>query len=113
MGLNAKSFKKGEKKQNQGKRGPGKVPKSVKAAIEAAFMDAQADPKSAVNLYNFREHSPREFIAAAAKLIPQDVKATLDAKLLVTPNINLIVEAMNGKIHVETDPAGVNGRKPD
>ncbi len=46
-------------------------------------------------------------------LLVDDHQATLDAKLLVTPNINLIVEAMNGKIHVETDPAGVNGRKPD
>lgn len=33
--------------------------------------------------------------------------------VVLTPNMNLIVEAMNGKIHVETDPAGVDGRKPD
>jgi hypothetical protein len=54
-----------------------KLTRSVKALLEAAFLDAQADNKSAANLKNFREHSPREFIAACSKLIPSEIKGDL------------------------------------
>jgi len=75
---NAGTFKKGEKKRNQGKRGPGKLTKSVKSLLEAAFLDAQKDAASQSNLKNFMEHSPREFIAACSKLIPAEIKGSME-----------------------------------
>jgi hypothetical protein len=40
--MNAGSFKKGEKRPNQGKRGPGKVTKQARAAL-AAVIDGNSD----------------------------------------------------------------------
>ena len=41
MALNSCSFVKGQKRPNQGKRGPGKVPSQARAAL-AEFADANA-----------------------------------------------------------------------
>lgn len=90
---NRGQFKKGEKRRGQGKRGPGKLTKTVKEAFEIAFRDAQADKNSAANLANFREHSPREFIVACAKLIPAEVKGTMEHQHSI-PNLEVVAAAL-------------------
>ena len=71
---------------------PNKLTRGVKEAFEAAFKDAQADPTHPSNLGQFSKEFPREFIAAAAKLIPTEVKAELTGK--VTPEVGILLEAM-------------------
>jgi hypothetical protein len=74
---NKGSFKKGEKRPGQGKRGPGKVTLTVKQAFEAVFKDLQADPKQPHALKAWAETQPTEFYKLAAKLIPSEIKGDL------------------------------------
>lgn len=105
--------KPGERRGGRKKGTPNKLTQSVKQAFEVAFRDAQLDPKSPSNLTVFRDQYPREFIAAASKLIPAEIKGNLG--VTVTPNVNLIIRGMSGEAvgTVETEPLGVGGRKPD
>lgn len=84
---------KGKKTGGRKKGVPNKFTKSVKAAFEAAFRDAQADETSAANLANFREHNPREFIAACSKLIPAEVKGTMEHNHNV-PKLEVVAAAL-------------------
>lgn len=89
---NAGSFKKGEKRPNQGKRGPGKVTATVKSVFEQTFRDLQKDPSKPHALGKWAEAEPGEFYKLAAKLIPAEVKG--DFTHSVTPSIASVVDDM-------------------
>lgn len=78
---NKGSFRKGEKKQNQGKRGPSKLTRTVKEAFERVFHDMQRDPKSPSSLGQWAIAEPTEFYKIAAKLIPTDIKASVSGSI--------------------------------
>jgi hypothetical protein len=98
----------GRKKGSQNK-----LTRTVKEAFENVFRDLQKDPKDPAHLREWAKREPDKFYPLAAKLIPTEVKGEMNHT--VTPNINCVVEAMaNGQgIIVNTEPLGVNGRKPD
>jgi hypothetical protein len=107
---------KGTRPPNAGKGRPKGVPNkftgTVKSAFEAVFKDLQADPKQPYALGQWAKTEPQEFYKLAAKLIPQDIKASVSGSLVVTPNINLIVDKMaDGRLTMETDPVGVDGTR--
>jgi hypothetical protein len=56
-----------------------KTTKTVKETVLFVFNDIQSDPK--VNLTAFAKKNPKEFYAIAAKLIPTEVKGTVEATL--------------------------------
>lgn len=56
-----------------------KLTKSVKDAFQAVFTDLQTDPKKPYALGNWARAQPDEFYKLAAKLIPTDIKASVDA----------------------------------
>lgn len=89
--------KPGERRGGRKKGTPNKITQTVKAAFEAAFRDAQADPEHPSNLANFSKEYPKDFITAAAKLIPAEISGKLSGNLTVTPNVSLVVEGMVGK----------------
>ncbi len=60
---------------------PNKITKTVKETVHAVFLELQGDPKH--NLKAFAEKYPRDFYQIAAKLIPTDIKADLNAVMLV------------------------------
>jgi hypothetical protein len=68
-------FKKGNKAAVG--KGPNKITKTVKETVLAVFNQIQTDPK--VKLLQFAKTYPRDFYAIAAKLIPTEVQATVDA----------------------------------
>jgi hypothetical protein len=82
-----KLFEKGNKAASG--RGPNKITKTVKETVLAVFMEIQGDPK--VNLSAFAKEYPKEFYNIAAKLIPTEVQATVEASL--TWNETKIYEA--------------------
>jgi hypothetical protein len=102
---------------------PNKVTATVKSVFEQTFKDMQKDPKQPHALGQWAKTEPAEFYKLAAKLIPQDIKANLTGNVTLTPNVNLIVEAMganlagalppSGALTISTEPQGVNGKKPD
>lgn len=96
-GDNLPKLKKGERIPGSGRQPgtPNKLTRGVKEAFEHAFRDAQENPTHPANLMNFSAEFPREFIAAAAKLIPTEVKAELTHH--VTPEAGVIIDAMTGK----------------
>lgn len=66
--------------KGQGGRPPGAtnlLTRTVKETVLAVFNDIQSDPT--VNLTAFAKKYPRDFYAIAAKLIPTEVSAKLDA----------------------------------
>lgn len=74
-------------KGNSGKA-PGtlnKITRTVKETVLAVFNDLQDDPKH--SLKTFAEKHPRDFYNIAAKLIPTDVKATIETENV---KVNLI-----------------------
>ena len=60
-------------------RGPNKITRTVKETVLAVFNDLQADPKH--DLTAFAKEYPKEFYNIAAKLIPTEVQATVDATI--------------------------------
>jgi len=61
------------------KRGPNKLTRSVKDTVLAVFNELQTEPK--VNLKDWAKQRPTDFYNIAAKLIPTEVKANIDAKV--------------------------------
>lgn len=59
--------------------------RTVKETVLAVFNELQADP--AHDLASFAKKNPRDFYAIAAKLIPTEVKATVETERVV---VNLI-----------------------
>ena len=74
---NRGSFKKGEKKPNQGKRGPNKLTKTVKEAFERVFHDLQKDEGEPHELSTWAKKEPTEFYKIAARLIPSELKGEM------------------------------------
>jgi hypothetical protein len=70
-----------------------KLTRSVKEAFEAVFKDMQADPKKPYALGAWGQNNPDEFYKLAAKLIPQDVKATVKATV-TSPDLAVIASAL-------------------
>lgn len=62
-------------------RGPGKLNKTVKETVLAVFNEIQTDPK--IKLEAFAKKYPRDFYAIAAKLIPTEVSAKIDNKIIL------------------------------
>lgn len=93
---NKGAFKKGQKKRNQGKRGPNKLTKSVKDAFQHVFNDLQKDPEQAYALGKWAKEQPVEFYKLAAKLIPQDIKANVTATVK-TPGLEVVAAALGLK----------------
>lgn len=84
--------KPGERRGGRKKGTPNSITRTVKQAFELAFADAQADPKCPANLNNFKHEFPKEFIAAAAKLIPAEIRGQVDVQ--VTPKVECVIGAM-------------------
>lgn len=78
-------FKKGKVKTGGKVKGtPNKITKTVKETVLAVFNTMQDDPK--VNLLAFGKKYPRDFYAIAAKLIPSEVTAKVEAGLTIVWN---------------------------
>lgn len=60
-------------------RGPNKITRTVKETVLAVFNEIQSDPK--VKLSQFAKTYPKEFYAIAAKLIPTEVQAKVEAQI--------------------------------
>lgn len=73
MGL----YKKGEGGRPTGVQN--KITRTVKETVLKVFNDIQSDPK--VKLSQFAKDHPRDFYAIAAKLIPTEVQATVEATI--------------------------------
>lgn len=76
-------FKKGNSGKPTGTQN--KLTRTVKETVLAVFNELQADPKH--SLKSFAEKNPRDFYNIAAKLIPTEVKATVQTEKV---NVNLI-----------------------
>ena len=74
-----KPFEKGNKAAVN--RGPNKVSKTVKETVLTIFNQIQDDPN--LNLLSFAKEFPKEFYALAAKLIPTELNANLNATISV------------------------------
>lgn len=93
---NAGSFKKGEKRPNQGKRGPNKLTTTVKSVFEETFKQLQKDPKSPHALANWAQMEPTEFYKLAAKLIPTELKGEMNHTHQV-PGLAVVAAALGVK----------------
>jgi hypothetical protein len=80
-------FVKGQKKPNQGKRGPDKVTKEIKEMIRQALDEAGGIEY----LSGVATSHPAAFCALISKIIPADVKATLKVSggLVLVPAKNV------------------------
>jgi hypothetical protein len=78
MGKNSTSFKPGESK-GRPKGVPNKITQTVRATVLEVFNRLQDDPVN--NLEAFAKRYPRDFYTISAKLIPQEVQATVDANV--------------------------------
>ncbi len=58
----------------------GKLTKTVKETVLAVFNEIQEDPK--VKLSQFAKDYPRDFYNIAAKLIPTEVQANIEATIV-------------------------------
>ena len=79
MGKNQTSFKKGDA-TGRPKGTPNKLTKTVKDTVLAAFNELQDDPKA--NILEWGKKNPGMFYQIAAKLIPTEVNATLESKVI-------------------------------
>ena len=70
-------FKPGEGGRPKGSEN--KLTRSVKDTVLAVFNELQTEPK--VNLKDWAKQRPTDFYNIAAKLIPTEVKANIDAKV--------------------------------
>jgi len=80
-------FKKGEPRPENAGRKEGsinKLTKTVKERVLEVFNELQDDPKA--NMLNWAKEEPTEFYKIAAKLIPADINAKVEGKI-----INVIV----------------------
>lgn len=78
--MNAGSFKKGEKRPNQGKRGPNKVTAELKAMILQAL-----DEKGGVDyLVGVAESHPQAFVSLLGKVLPMTVAGDPENPLAIT-----------------------------
>ena len=77
---NAGSFKKGEKKENQGKRGPGKITRELKEMILGALDDAGGQEY----LTKQANDNPNAFLALVGKVLPMTISGGgKDGEILV------------------------------
>jgi hypothetical protein len=83
-----KLFTKGNKAAAN--RGPNKISKSVKETVLQVFLELQNDPN--VNLKEWAKKRPTDFYQIAAKLIPTEVKANVDANVKVKQVTGMIVK---------------------
>lgn len=74
---NAGSFRKGEKRPNQGKRGPCKVTTDVKAMILKALNDAGGDAYLLERAKDPKTASA--FMALVGRVLPKEIKADVAA----------------------------------
>lgn len=83
---NAGTFKKGEKRPNQGKRGPNKATKELKDMIRGALDEAGGQ----AYLVSVAKERPQAFCALIAKIIPTDLKASLQVSggIVMIPHKN-------------------------
>jgi len=72
--MRGKPFEKGNKGKPKGT--PNKLTRTVKETVLAVFNELQDDPKH--NLLAFAQKYPRDFYPIAAKLIPTELKATVE-----------------------------------
>lgn len=73
-----KPFEKGNSGRPKGT--PNKITRTVKETVLSVFNEIQSDPK--VKLSAFAKQYPRDFYAIAAKLIPTEVQASIDANVI-------------------------------
>lgn len=76
-------FKKGEPRPKNAGRKEGsinKLTKTVKERVLEVFNELQDDPKA--NMLNWAKEEPTEFYKIAAKLIPADINAKVDGKII-------------------------------
>lgn len=76
-------FKKGEPRPENAGRKEGsinKLTKTVKERVLEVFNELQDDPKA--NMLNWAKEEPTEFYKIAAKLIPADINAKVDGKII-------------------------------
>lgn len=78
-------FEKGKIKQGGRAKGtPNVLTRTVKETVLAAFNELQKDPKA--NIVDWGKKNPGMFYQIAAKLIPTELNATLESKVItVTP----------------------------
>ena len=70
-----KAFEKGNRMAAN--RGPNKITRTVKETVLEVFNKIQGNPK--LNMEQFAKDYTRDFYNIAAKLIPTEVQATVDA----------------------------------
>jgi hypothetical protein len=76
---NAGAFKKGEKRPNQGQRGPGKVTKDLKDMILKAL-----DESGGVGyLKTVAKEKPVAFVGLLGRVLPMQVNANVDGSITV------------------------------
>jgi len=69
-----------EKKGGRTKGTPNKLTKTVKETVLAVFNDLQQDPEA--NLLSWAKSEPTEFYKIASKLIPTEVNAQVEGKII-------------------------------
>lgn len=74
------SFQKGDKRAGRPKGQGNKLTRTVKETVLAVFDQLQEDRQA--NLLAWAKSEPTEFYKIAAKLIPTEVKANVDATLI-------------------------------
>jgi hypothetical protein len=76
------AFKKGQPKLGGRTEGTqNKLTKTVKERVLEVFNELQEDPQS--NLLSWAKEEPTEFYKIAAKLIPADINAKVDGKMII------------------------------
>lgn len=83
------AFKKGEPRPENAGRKEGSVnrlTKTVKERVLEVFNELQEDPQA--NLLSWAKDEPTEFYKIAAKLIPADINAKVEGKIItvITPD---------------------------
>ena len=76
-------FQKGDKKPEASGRKEGsvnKLTKTVKERVLEVFNELQDDPTA--NMLNWAKSEPTEFYKIAAKLIPADINAKVEGKII-------------------------------
>ena len=75
------AFEKGKEKTGGRQVGSiNKLTKTVKERVLEVFNELQDDPKA--NMLNWAKEEPTEFYKIAAKLIPADINAKVDGKII-------------------------------